>query len=433
MHVYRATREKEPDRRDLCELGALTELLPAELVDEVIEACGCREQRVRALPARWTLYFVLALWLCPGDGYAEVLRFLFGQLRCPTRRIPSVSAAVQARRRLGRAPLKLLLRRLLGTPVGPDCPGTTMFGCRIALLKVAVDGTRLDVADTPANRLAFGAPPRGRYGSGRYPQARLLTLVCCATRSLLDVVWAPWSVGELPLLDRLLRTGCIRRGMLVLADRYFTGFPQISRIAATGAHLLVRAPSRRTLPVLEELADGSYLSVLPGPVYWAPGDWHRPARERGPRLGLRARQARGMRIRVVEADITVTPDTGAPRTEAYRWITTLLDPEQAPAESLARLYAERWETEIAYADLKTRLRGHQRVLRSKTPDGVAQELYALLIVYQLVQLARYRAAQQRPQPVDPDRVSFTVTLRPQIFSRECELTYQQQKGASHLR
>lgn len=398
-------------------LGALPELLPAELIDEVITECGRRERRVRALPARVTLYFVLALWLCPAAGYPEVLRTLFRQLgprlRAGLLRVPSVAAAVQARRRLGAAPLKALFRRLLGAHGDPDAPGMSAFGCEVALLKVAIDGTRLDVADTPANRRAFGEPPSGRFGSGRYPQVRVLTLVASGTRAVLEAVWGPWSVGELPLLDKLMLTGAVRRGMLVLADRYFTGFPQVSQIVRTGAHVIIRTPSRRTLPVLTELSDGSYLSVLPGPVYSVKGDWRRSGRDRGRRLGLKARQAQGIRIRVIEASITVIPESGPSRTETYRLITTLLDPKRAPADDIVRLYAERWEIETAFADLKTCLRSHQKVLRSKDPAGVAQELYALLIVYQLVQMTRARAAREDPRAagVDPDRISFTVTLR----------------------
>ena len=115
----------------------------------------------------------------------------------------------------------------------------------------------------------------------------------------------------------------------------------------------------------------------------------------------------------MEYTVTVVPEHGQTRTESYRLITTLLDPARAPAGQVARTYAERRESETGYADLKTYLRGPRKVLRSKDPNGVAQELYALLIVYQLVQLARVRAAEMRPgqEPVDPDRISFTVVLR----------------------
>ena len=129
MYLHAAIRDVVPatvppaDRSrhplDRLGLGAVPEILPPQLVDEVIEECGCREVRSRALPARVTLYFVLALWFCPGAGYGEVLRVLFKQLRAQAgagrRRIPTVPAAVQARRRLGRAPLKALFRRLCET------------------------------------------------------------------------------------------------------------------------------------------------------------------------------------------------------------------------------------------------------------------------------------------------------------------------------
>jgi len=180
----------------------------------------------------------------------------------------------------------------------------------------------------------------------------------------------------------------------------------------------MRVQHRRRLPVLRELPDGSYLSVLPYSDHPSKAERDRARGQRLPRRGLRARQALGLPIRVVEYTVTVVPEIGQPRTECYRLITTLLDPDTAPAGHIARVYAERWESETGYADLKTYLRGRQQILRSKNPDGVAQELYALLIVYQLVQLARIRAAGTRPghEPLDPDRISFTVVLRALIRS-----------------
>jgi hypothetical protein len=280
-------------------LGAVAEILPPRLVDEVIEECGCREVRRRAMPARVTLYFVLALWFCPGAGYGEVLRVLFKQLRAQVGvgrwRIPTVPAAVQARRRLGRAPLKALFGRLCGTVPAARLPGMTAFGRELALLKVSADGTRLDVADTPANRKAFGEPPRGGIGPGRYPQIRLLALIACGTRALIDAVWATVSAGEPRLLDKLVYRGNFRPGMLVLADRYFSGHPQVARIAATGADLIVRVQYRRRLPVLRELPDGSYLSVLPHSDQPSKAERDRARGQRLPRRGLRPAKPSGCR------------------------------------------------------------------------------------------------------------------------------------------
>jgi hypothetical protein len=399
-------------------LGAIQDLLPAQLIDEVIAECGRQEQRVRVLPARIALYFTLALWFCPGQGYAEVLRVLFRQFRPHLRagrwRIPTVSAAVKARHRLGREPLKALFRRLRGSHADPSEPGMSMFGLELALLKVSVDGTSLDVADSTANRTAFGAPPRnGKGADGPFPKIRLLTLIACGTRTIVDAVWGPFATGELTLLGKLVGLGALRPGMLVLADRYFSGHPQVAQVIATGADLVFRAQNNRRLPVLTELPDGSYLSVLPAGNLPSKSDRLRAGGGHCPRLGLKKRQARGLTIRVVEAVITVVPEQGQTRTESYLLITTLLDPVAAPAEKIAELYHERWESETGYADLKTYLRGRQHILRSKNPNGVAQELYALLVVYQLVQITRSRAARAHPDQVrlDPDRVSFTVTLR----------------------
>jgi hypothetical protein len=243
--------------------------LPAQLIDEVIAECGRQEQRVRVLPARIALYFTLALWFCPGQGYPEVLRVLFRQFRPHLRtgrwRIPTVSAAVKARHRLGREPLKALFRRLRGSHADPSEPGMSAFGLELALLKVSVDGTSLDVADTTANRAAFGAPPRnGKGAAGPFPKIRLLTLIACGTRTIVDAVWGPFATGELTLLGKLVGLGALRPGMLVLADRYLSGHPQVTQVIAAGAELVFRAQNNRRLPVLTELPDGSYLSVRSG-------------------------------------------------------------------------------------------------------------------------------------------------------------------------
>src|SRR5262249_20878754 len=159
----------------------------------------------------------LALWFHPGKGYAEVLWELFGQLREYLRigklRVPTVSAAVKARHRLGREPLQKLFELLRGAQAAPHGSGMSAFGRTVTLLTVSVDGTSLDVADTADNRVAFGEPPRNGKGAlGRYPKIRLVTLIASGTRAILDAAWGPFAVGELPLLGKLVRRGAIRPG-----------------------------------------------------------------------------------------------------------------------------------------------------------------------------------------------------------------------------
>ena len=92
-----------------------------------------------------------------------------------------------------------------------------------------------------------------------------------------------------------------------------------------------------------------------------------------------------------------------------RLITTLLDPQEFPAEELATLYQQRWEIETAFDELKTHLRGARVCLRSKTPELVRQEFYGLMLAHFVVRGLMHEAAQKAN--VDPDDLSFTHSLR----------------------
>ena len=191
--------------------------------------------------------------------------------------------------------------------------------------------------------------------------------------------------------------------MLILADRNFSGYPVAATLAATGADLLIRIKSSQCLPVLEVLPDGSCRSVL---VTRAAGLRRADARRRGRVL---TSPPAGLPVRLIEADITITPAGAAPRTEHCRLITTLADPAQAPAADLAACYAQRWEIETSYRDLKVFTRGPRQILRSRHPAGIAQEIWALLCACQLTHTARTHAAATAGH--DPDRISHTITLR----------------------
>lgn len=154
---------------------------------------------------------------------------------------------------------------------------------------------------------------------------------------------------------------------------------------------------------LQILPDGSFISVMPTP---AEGIRHNVARAKGKTL---AQPPEGHIVRVIEYDVTVTAIDGSTRTEPFRLITTILDPHEASAQDLATLYHERWEIENSYQEIKTRLRGAEFILRSKSPDLVRQEIFAFLTVYQALCSLRVEAAARGG--LDPDRISFTVTIR----------------------
>ncbi|TDD51341.1 IS4 family transposase [Nonomuraea terrae] len=351
-------------------LGELTRIIPFEMVDEVLAQTHARQRRVRLVPARVTVYLLLAAALFTGLGYLQVFDRLCTGLAglAPVR--PSGSALRQARQRLGAAPMKALFDLVSGPAVT-----TAGAGWWRGLRVVAVDGTLLPVPDCPANLTVF---TRQRLGNGisGYPQLRLAALVACGTRSVMAAVFGPATIGELDYARRL--AAHLQTGMLLLADRNFAATDLLNQLAATGADLLVRCKSGRNLPAVARCRDGSTLA----------------------RLGA-------LTVRVIDAEITIRTAAGT-RTGRYRLLTTLTDATAHPAADLIRLYHERWEIETAYAELKsTILDGH--VLRSRTPDGIEQEVWALLTAYQVLRTAMTDATDSVPG-TDPDRAGFTTAL-----------------------
>jgi len=352
-------------------LGELTQHLPFEMVDEALAQTRTVQVRVRDLPSRVVVYLLLAACLFPEVGYPGVWRKLTAGLDGIGTATPTAGALAQARRRVGLAPLRWLFDLLRGPAATPGQRGTWWRG----LLVCAIDGTTMTVPDTAAVLTRF-RKQAGNHGGTGYPQVRLLALVACGTRTLIDAVFGPTAAGETTYAPRLLRS--LRPGMILLADRNFAAQGLLGDIAATGADLLVRLKNGRTMPVLTRHGDGSYRSMLGA-----------------------------LPVRVIEAEITISTTAGR-RTGVYRLGTTLLDHHRYPAAELIGLYHERWEIETAYLELKSSILGG-RVLRARTPVGVDQEIYALLVTYQLIRTAMADATATRPD-TDPDRASFTTAL-----------------------
>jgi hypothetical protein len=354
-------------------LGELTWQVPFELADAVLEETRARERRLRVLPSRVGIYFVLSLGLFPGLGYGGVWKKLVAGLGGLPVASPSARALRDLRRRLGAAPLKALFEVLAGPVAQPSGPGIRFGRYRT----VAFDGcTSIKVPDTARNRAWLGKM-KAALGVTGYPAVELMTLAETGTRALIGAVFGPPATGETDYARQLLHL--LTPGMLVLADRGFDAGPFLAEIAAARAQFLVRLGSRRRLPVMARLDDGSFLS----------------------RIGE-------LTVRVIEAHVTVTCADGTTWTGSYRLATTLLEHRRYPATALIRLYHERWEHEIAYLALRhTLLNG--RVLRSGDPAGLEQEIWALLALYQALRRTMVTAAETVPG-TDPDRASFTIAL-----------------------
>ena len=352
-------------------LGELTQQVPFEMVDAVLEQTCRVQRRARDLPARVVVYLLLGGCLFAELGYSQVWHRLTAGLDGLPAAAPTASAMTQARRRLGPGPLRELFALLRG----PSPAGARWRG----LLVVAVDGTIMSVADSAANLAVYSRQRGGRNGDFGYPMLRLLVLVSCGTRTVIDAVFRPISSGETTCARLLL--GSLRAGMLLLADRNFAAGFLAAQITAARADFLIRVRTGNSAPklaVLRRLPDGSYLS----------------------RFG-------GVPVRVIDAQVTVTTSTGR-SSDGCRLITTLLDAAHHPASDLAVLYHERWQIETSYFELKSTILGG-RVLRARTPDGIEQEIYALLVTYQVLRIAIADAA-ATVAGTDPGRASFAVAL-----------------------
>lgn len=375
---------------DHISLGVLTTQFPLELVEQVLFVTERVSARERDLPAHVMVYYVIALAVYAEVSTREVLRCVVEGARWlgdpAVTTVPSKSGISQARTRLGAAPLEALYRAVVAPVAGAGTPGAWYRGWRV----MSLDGTTLDVGDTLANARAFGRPAsaRGANATGAFPQLRLVGLLENGTHAICAAHLGAYGTSEVALAAAVVPQ--LTGEMLCLADRGLLSFDLWRRAATTGAALLWRAGGTFTLPVLERFADGSYRSAL----RWNPQS---KSPDRTP-----------IPVRVIEYTLPAMP-AGA---VSYRLVTTLLEPARAPAAELAALYHERWEMETAFDELKTHLRGGQRVLRSKTPELVRQEAWGFLLAHFALRALMHEAALGAlPRARDPDTLSFTHALR----------------------
>ena len=375
---------------DHISLGVLTRVFPPDLVDAVLAECGRVEVRHRLLPARVVVYYVLGLALFSSSSYEEVMRMLVAGHSWATGwshdwSIPTKAALFQARKRLGPEPLQVLYDKAVVPLADPQVAGGFYRSWRL----MSMDGLCLDVADTEANVERFGRPAssRGDGRGGAFPQVRVLGLAECGSHAIIDAAVGAYRQGEQTLVESVLRS--LLPGMLLLADRGFFSYTLWDKARATGADLVWRIKSNAVLPVEKRYSDGSFASrIYPG-------------------TKARRNHTNGIDVRVVE--YTLAPgDTDADE-RTYRLMSTITDPDAAPAAELAQLYTQRWEIETAFDELKTHQRGPGMVLRSKMPDGVIQEVYGYLCVHYAIRWLMHSAATDYGH--DPDRLSFTRSLR----------------------
>jgi len=365
---------------DYLTLGYLALNCPLQAVHAALADHGKQSQRRRGLPHEVLVYYVMCLSLYREAAYEEVLRIAIEGLRHIygdqiSDSTVSKGAISQARHRVGAEVFESLYRSQIQVCGPASMPGVWYRGFRV----MGLDGSTMEVPDEVANAEHFGYPGVSR-GAAAFPRFRFCALVECGTRVLIGAQMGPYRAGEKTLASEVMQAS--QPDMLVLSDRGFVGYAFWLQSQVNGAKLLFRARDNQVLPVLQRLEDGSYLSKL----YETP-----KAR----------RHDEGVQVRVIEYALEGSD-------ESYRLVTNWLEAGQAPAHELAALYHRRWQIETAFAELKTQLNG-QMTLRSKTPELVRQEFYALLITHAAIRRLMTQAAEGSHQACED--LSFIHAVR----------------------
>lgn len=386
MKQGRSTLAQDEAGRVLDRLLLLEQVIGTEAVLQALEDTACFDSRACKLSREVTFWVVLAMGILTSLPIRQVFKFA-RRLR-PGEKTPHRSSLCLARQRLGLAPL----RRLFELIVRPLASTLTRGAFHRDLRLVALDATVVNVPDSQANAQAFGRTDGGR-GESAFPQVRKLSLVETGTHA--ELAFVARGVRGAGSSEQAMAPALFKHlhaGMLLLWDRGFFGFSLWKQALQREVQILGRVPQKAVLKPTVELGDGSYLAKMYA--------CH----------SLRSRDEGGVLVRVIRYTLDDPRRVG--HQQEHRLITTLLDATLDPAFDLALLYHERWEIELVFDEQKThqdpRRAEKPAQLRSETPLGVLQEIYALSLGHYAVRKMMHDAAVQAD--LDPDRLSFLGCL-----------------------
>ena len=367
--------------RILDRLAGLEQVIRPDDIRQALTATGRVTTRRCALTYEVILWVVLAMGLLTDLPIRQVFKHA-RRLRVGETS-PGRSHLCMARRRLGVAPVRQLFAQVVRPLARPETPGAFYGGFRL----MALDGTTLDVPDSEANAAAFGRPTAGPRGEGAFPQVKKLSLVELGTHVEVAFTVKHGDGNERAMVAALLRH--LTPEMLLLLDRGFFSHELWRDLTATGVQILARVTNNLVLRPIGALTDGSYLAK----IYRSPYD--------------RQKDRDGIVVRVIRYTLDDPQRVG--HGQEHVLITTLMDEGPCPAEGLILVYHERWEEELTFDEQKThqdpRRATKPAQLRSETPAGVIQELYALSLGHFVIRSLMVAAAEG--VGLDPDRLSFT--------------------------
>jgi hypothetical protein len=384
--MYRVRYVEQTDKMSQqVQLRMIEEVYSRQLLLACVQQSPKRQakaRRLRHFTALSVLWFLLAMVLWSRLSQGRVWDKLTHWLQDQHSQSPAGASALSYQRAsLGVEPLQWLFEQGTQLLCTPQTPGAFYRGYRL----MALDGSLFPVPDTQANAAAFGRSCN-QYGKGAYPQARAVMLTECGSHATVGLHLGDYEEAEIHGAFALLPK--LSRGMLLMHDANFFGGAYLEALNAQGVRCLFALSSTVALQRVRNLPDGSYLAQLK------------------PQSRALYRMQRPVWVRVIEYQLT--DERLGPAGHLYRLGTTWLNPRTAPAKELVVLYHERWEIEMVVDEIKTHLRVQQKVLRSHTPEGVRQELYALFVVHYAIRALMARSALQAA--LDPDRLSFTEAV-----------------------
>jgi len=367
--------------RVLDRLAGLEKVITPALVQQVLLATNRVNQRACKLTHEVMLWVVLAMGILTDLPIRQVFKH--------ARRLrigedgPHRSSLCVARQRLGVCPVRRLFQAVVHPLAKPDTPGAFYQGLRL----MGIDGTVLNVPDSPANAKTFGRPSGGDRGEGAFPQVRKLSLVELGTHAEVAFQIKPCTWSEQAMLPPLLRH--LTPEMLLIWDRNFFSYELWKRLNSREIKVLARVKANLILRPIEHLSDGSYLAkIYPSPY-------------------AREKDRDGIVVRVIKYKLDDPQRVG--HDEQHTLLTNLLDEKLYPAAELICGYHQRWEHELVFDEQKTHQDPRRATkpahLRSETPPGVIQEIYALSLAHFVVRALMFEAAAR--EQLDPDRLSFT--------------------------
>lgn len=370
-------------------LGNVMATYPVAAIEEILDETGTNSIRRRLLPSFLIVYLVIILSIYADVSIREALRIILGKLRnrygLKNVKIGVGSAITKARKKVGIAPLKELFKTSVHPLRNPKIQGCYWRG----KLLVAVDGNYVEVQDTEKNREYFGIHSN-QYGKTGYPILKWVGLGECGTHVIFGCKEGTIHDDEKTLFLPLI--SMLEPEMLLLADRLYYTFYLWKKCSERGCALLWRVTKDLKLKPIQCFDDGSYLALV------------RPS-DKLIKKGLCTKNE-SMTVRVIRYQVEFEDGS---ESEPIRLITNLLDPDEAPAEELAKLYASRWHIETGFDEFKTHLKGSPRIMRSQVPELVLQELYGFLLAYNVVRIVMADAALK--SGIAAVELSFVHSLR----------------------